>query len=110
MVRRSSVRNVAVGITGMLWFDGVNFAQVLEGEHDHISGTMDRIRQDNRHIDLAVVIDCQTRGREFGSWGMVLADDGAAGVEGTALLLGLLVSVQGDSARRLHDVVTACEI
>jgi hypothetical protein len=38
--------NTTAGITGMLWSDGKNFAQVIEGAHDEVGATMDRIRSD----------------------------------------------------------------
>jgi hypothetical protein len=44
----SIARNIEAGITGMLWSDGANFAQVIEGGHDQVGATMSRIRSDPR--------------------------------------------------------------
>jgi len=109
MVRESSVRNVAVGITGMLWFDGSYFAQVLEGEHDQVCETMKRIRSDPRHSDLEVVLDQEVKGRAFGKWGMAQPNNGPESMASTAFLVGLSITRRGHAAKRLHDIVVACE-
>ena len=109
MVQGSSVRNAAVGITGMLWFDHTCFAQVLEGDHDCIDTTMKRIKADPRHTDLEVVFDREVKSRAFGTWGMIQPDDGLESMASTALLIGLSMMQRGHAARRLHDTVVACE-
>lgn len=110
MVQRSSVRNAAVGITGMLWFDRTCFAQVLEGEHDCIDATMTRIKADPRHTELEVIFDGEVKTRAFGRWGMIQPDDGPASMASTAFLVGLSMTQRGRAARRLHDTVVACEL
>lgn len=94
----------------MLWFDGSNFAQVLEGDHDSVGETIGRIRVDPRHTDLQVVVDREVRARAFGDWGMVQSDDGPEGMMATAFLVGLSLSGSGQAARRLHDIVIACGV
>lgn len=110
MVRQSSARNTSVGITGMLWFDGANFAQVLEGEHDRVGELMQRIEQDARHTDLQIVVDREVNGRAFGHWGMIQPDDGPESMASTAFLVGLSMAQRGPVAERLHDIIVACEI
>ncbi|WP_277983921.1 BLUF domain-containing protein [Sphingomonas faeni] len=54
----SSVQwNSQADVTGMLWADGQSFAQVIEGSHDAVGQTMDRIRVDQRHTDIDVLLD-----------------------------------------------------
>ncbi len=36
----------------MLWANGENFAQVIEGDPDNVGRTMGRIRADRRHTDI----------------------------------------------------------
>ncbi|WP_081469605.1 BLUF domain-containing protein [Sphingomonas sp. PAMC 26617] len=43
------VRNIKAGVTGMLWSQGANFAQVIKGSYDQVGATMDRILSDPRH-------------------------------------------------------------
>ncbi|MBX3656063.1 MAG: BLUF domain-containing protein [Ramlibacter sp.] len=45
-------RNLRDGITGVLVFDGQNFCQHIEGDHDPLQACMQRIRDDTRHVDL----------------------------------------------------------
>ena len=109
LVQTSSARNTAVGITGMLWFDGSQFAQVLEGEHDPVSETIERIAKDYRHTDLAIVLDREISRRAFGDWGMSQPSDEAESLGSTAFLVGLSMAERGQVAKRLHDIIVACE-
>ena len=110
MVERASIRNAADNISGMLWFDGANFAQVLEGEHDRVGETIQRIIGDPRHTDCGIVLDREVTTRAFGQWGMTQPDDGPQSLASTAFLVGVSLAERGDAARRLHDIVVACEI
>jgi hypothetical protein len=110
MVSLSSIRNAAVGITGMLWSDDTYFVQVLEGEHDCVGKTLGRIRADRRHTDLEVVFDREVRSRIFGEWGMIRPDDGPKSMASTAFLVGLSLTQRGHAARQLHDTVVACAL
>ena len=109
LVQTSSARNIAVGITGMLWFDGSHFAQVLEGEQDPVGATIERIAKDSRHTDLAIVLDREVSRRAFGDWGMAQPNDEAGSLGSTAFLVGLSMAERGDAAKRLHDIIIACE-
>lgn len=109
MVQRASVRNEVVGITGMLWSDGAHFAQVLEGEHNCVSQTRERIAADTRHADISVVLDHEVRSRAFGDWGMIQPDNEPESIASTAFLVGLSMSQCSQHAKRLHDIVIACE-
>lgn len=101
IVGRSSAINAVAGITGMLWWDGANFAQVLEGPHQAVGQAMQRISSDIRHTDIAVVFDRAVAGRMFGEWGMRQSDDS----------VGCIANTKNDSsspAQRLYDMMLAC--
>lgn len=71
--------NTAVGVTGLLYTDGVRFLQVLEGPEHLVTSTFERIRADPRHHAVVVLSDRQVDEREFGNWSMAhrLATDSA---------------------------------
>lgn len=62
--------NDAVGVTGLLYTDGVRFLQVLEGDRATVTTTFERIRADPRHHAVVVLSDREVSEREFGSWAM----------------------------------------
>jgi hypothetical protein len=109
MIARSDALNGIAGITGMLWWDGAHFAQVLEGSHDAVGRTMHRIRGDVRHADIAIVSDRAVTTRMFGTWGMKRWDTGAEATANTAFLIGLAASDASPAARRLYQVMLACD-
>ncbi|QKR99660.1 BLUF domain-containing protein [Sphingomonas sp. CL5.1] len=62
------------GITGILYIDGQNFLQVIEGEAESIAGLLERLLADPRHMDIAILSDTSIDEREFGDWTMVQRD------------------------------------
>jgi hypothetical protein len=65
--RRNNDRD---GITGMLLYkDGV-FVQALEGPRFAVRACFERIRRDERHQDLSVLVDQAIRERTFSDWSM----------------------------------------
>jgi hypothetical protein len=103
----SAARNQEHGITGMLWSDGVSFAQVLEGEQQDIAETMGRIRADPRHSEIEVVLDRAIARRMFGRWAMVLSDTASESTAETAFLLGFAAGQGTPLAKRLYDIAGA---
>jgi hypothetical protein len=101
--------NTTAGITGMLWSDGKNLAQVIEGAHDEVGATMDRIRSDPRHTDIEMVLDRAVLSRQFGHWAMRRADDGEASTPCTAFLLGFARGERTASTKRLYEIIIATE-
>jgi hypothetical protein len=102
----SSIRwNTDVQVTGMLWADGANFAQVIEGHPDKVGLTMDRIRSDYRHTDIDVLLDREVLSRQFGNWSMWRAGDDDASAYCTAFIVGFALGERSASARRLHEIV-----
>lgn len=45
----ATVRNAELQVTGLLWYSGEHFAQVLEGSADALAALMGDIRADQRH-------------------------------------------------------------
>jgi hypothetical protein len=109
IVAESIARNTKAGITGMLWSDGANFAQVIEGDYDEVGATMDRIRADPRHTDIEVVLDRAVVSRQFGNWAMRRADDNEASTPITTFLLGFALGERTASAKRLYEIIIATE-
>jgi hypothetical protein len=104
----SSIRwNTEVGVTGMLWADGLSFAQVIEGTPDKIGATMDRIRTDRRHTDIEVLFDRNVLSRQFGTWSMRRAGDDEASTHGTAFLMGFMRGERTEAAQRVYEIVLA---
>jgi hypothetical protein len=109
IVAESIARNSNAGITGMLWSDGANFAQVIEGGHDEVGATMGRIRVDPRHTDIEMVLDRAVLSCQFGNWAMRRADDGASSTLSTTFLLGFALGERTASAKRLYEIIIATE-
>jgi len=109
IVAISIVLNIKAGITGMLWSDGANFAQVIEGGDDEVGATIDRIRADPRHTDINVVLDRAVVSRQFGAWAMRQADGGEASTPATTFLLGFALGERTASAKRLYEIIIAAE-
>jgi len=70
----SSTNNAKIGVTGLLMYSAGNFMQALEGRSAAVGEVLERIRLDERHVKLRVLIDEQDQERIFGSWAMGLLD------------------------------------
>jgi hypothetical protein len=70
ILRTSRANNGKLGVTGMLlWADGA-FIQVLEGASTAVAALVDRIRRDDRHKNVMVIIEEEADRRVFGAWEM----------------------------------------
>jgi hypothetical protein len=80
LAERASRRNAADGLTGALMCSPHYFAQVIEGPLSVLEETFERIQQDRRHQDVAVLFSSPISTRSFPAWGMACAggsrDDG----------------------------------
>jgi Sensors of blue-light using FAD len=63
-------KNPQANITGALMFNTGSFAQVLEGAHDEIQETFERIQCDKRHSHVVMLALEPVKQREFSSWSM----------------------------------------
>ncbi len=64
-------RNAAVGVTGVLAFDGTHFIQVLEGPVAIVDGLFTRIGHDPRHAGIELLAR-ESAERLFATWSMAL--------------------------------------
>lgn len=65
-------RNLANGVTGALVHTGSDFAQVLEGPEEGVSGVMASILVDPRHERVSIIKRETVADRSFPNWGMAL--------------------------------------
>lgn len=77
----SRLRNAAVGITGALMFNKNCFAQVLEGPHDQLQETFERIQCDPRHSNVIILNFETMQARHFTQWSMAYVSQEAADSE-----------------------------
>jgi hypothetical protein len=68
----STRNNKLVNVTGALVFDEFWFIQILEGERGIILKTFERLKNDERHSNIALVELTDIKGRLFGNWWMGL--------------------------------------
>ena len=92
IAHKARIYNQQAQITGLLVFDGVHFCQQLEGRAAHIDAVMDRISQDPRHHQLAVVHNGRLDKRRFHRFSL-----GYTSVEDIELLVRLQ-QLQGPAA------------
>ena len=71
----SARRNHELGITGSLTFVDGTFVQLLEGPHDAVEQTFERICHDFRHEDIKLVDLTDTPTRLFDDWDMAYMSD-----------------------------------
>lgn len=57
--------NISVGISGILFHNNGNFLQVLEGNAEKVDRLYEKIRVDNRHHSIIIIIDTEICGRLF---------------------------------------------
>ncbi len=60
--------NEALGISGLLLFTGLDFAQLLEGPPQPMADLWKRICADERHRDLIRILDERVQARWFEDW------------------------------------------
>ena len=65
--RRINARN---GVTGALVCRAEVYLQLLEGPKTTVLETMERIRRDDRHVDIRVHVSERSPERLFGEWAM----------------------------------------
>ena len=70
ILKTSTGWNPKLGITGVLCFSGDVFMQVLEGGRMQVSGLYNRISQDPRHRDVALLSFDEISERSFAGWSM----------------------------------------
>lgn len=70
IVRVAKVKNLQLGITGVLFFHNGKFIQVIEGEEKNIRSLLNIINKDKRHQNLVYLVDTVVQSRGFQDWNM----------------------------------------
>lgn len=63
-------RNTESGLTGLLLHGNGHFLQLLEGRRQPLLLTYDRIRRDDRHTNVTLLLDGAISQRTFPAWAM----------------------------------------
>ena len=66
----SRERNLRDGVTGLLVAGGHRYLQVIEGQSALIEALITRIRGDERHVGVSVLVDRRIEERSFDGWSM----------------------------------------
>ena len=104
----SRQRNAASQITGALMFNRECFAQVLEGAHDDIQATFERIQCDPRHADVVVLDFKPVEARRFSHWSMgYIGYDTLASKEFTQIQQATGFDAKQFSGERIYDLLHA---
>jgi hypothetical protein len=77
IVAHCRAHNALDGISGVLLFTGLDFAQVIEGAPDVVGRLWTRILADDRHQDIVPVLDARAQTRWFPDWRVGYPSDGA---------------------------------
>lgn len=70
LCKKSTDHNQAIGVTGLLVYDGVRFMQVIEGDEVAVRHLMEIIASDVRHDKIVYMIKEATDERAFKRWGL----------------------------------------
>lgn len=62
--------NDKIDVTGVLLYSNTHFIQYLEGDYRKITGVYDKIKQDSRHRNVALITTGPIKERSFPSWKM----------------------------------------
>jgi hypothetical protein len=71
----SRTRNAQLGVTGVLYSDGVHFTQCLEGATETVELVFRSIAQDERHRDVVVVSRYECTRRAFAEFSMAAVSE-----------------------------------
>jgi FOG: EAL domain len=74
LVEQAKQRNTALGITGIMLFNGQDILQVLEGREDRVVALYQRIVKDKRHASVVELMRDYGPRRRFENVGMLLFD------------------------------------
>ncbi|MFT4191914.1 MAG: BLUF domain-containing protein [Comamonas sp.] len=95
--------NATRGVTGILIFDGLHFAQVLEGPAPELLPLMTRIYGDDRHSEVNLLFFEPISERQYRSWALGYVYDDTL-VDDVANLLALKV-IDHTMAQQLADAL-----
>jgi Sensors of blue-light using FAD len=67
---KSRIANQRQGITGLLIFDGMRYCQQLEGPQKQVLNLMEKIRHDQRHVNVEIIHHGELPSRRFKSFSL----------------------------------------
>ncbi|WP_281074863.1 diguanylate phosphodiesterase [Klebsiella quasivariicola] len=70
LILHASAKNLSLGITGILLFNGLQFFQVLEGHEESLEALFSEIQHDSRHRDVVELMRDYSAYRRFLNVGM----------------------------------------
>ena len=73
IVRAGRDHNARHQISGILGVEVNRFFQIIEGPHESVHETFERIRQDKRHFDVRLRHSCRIAVRTFQDWSVGFA-------------------------------------
>lgn len=104
----SRTLNVDESVTGALMFNDGCFAQVLEGPHDAVQETFERIQCDERHDNVRLLGLEPVAERGFGDWSMAyVGQDAASRASFAALSAGEALDVDAMPPERIFELLKA---
>ena len=74
LAEEAALKNAEQDVTGLLLHHDGSFIQALEGPPPAVRSLMRKIRADERHSNVMVLLEEEVEEREFGNWGMCLID------------------------------------
>jgi hypothetical protein len=109
ILSKSRRNNALVGVTGALMFSAGRFGQVLEGPQAAVEATFERIQQDARHGDVALLEFVPISDRAFDTWAMAYVGDQPDGLAEWANEKGFdSEKITGQALfRKLHAMVAS---
>jgi len=75
LLKTSRINNKALNITGSLIFHRKVFFQLIEGPKKNVLKLYDKIKNDNRHFDVATMWQGSKPVRDFGEWSLAMLSD-----------------------------------
>ncbi|MCH6255462.1 BLUF domain-containing protein [Puniceicoccaceae bacterium K14] len=70
ITQKSLINNDLLGITGVLFYHGGYFMQVIEGEKINVETLMSKLERDRRHTEVYRIVDEPIACRSFAKWKM----------------------------------------
>ena len=70
IVSHSQLNNALADVSGLLLFNGVNFAQILEGPQTTLNRLFEKISHDERHSGVIKLVERPIEARAFSGWSM----------------------------------------
>jgi len=98
---QACTNNRNAGITGLLYYDGRYFAQIIEGSDHAVNTLWDVIKKDDRHKKIHIFGKDLIPSRAFSTWSMRVKDGGVI-----AMMCPELKSLIGD----MDDSASASEM